>query len=109
EAFRTVALHNAPPAFAEARRREPVLSAKPGTSFERLVATKQPVQIADIRLESAYTSDPKRFAVLHHAGARTILSVPMLKENQLIGAIVVYRQEVRPFTDKQIELVSYFA
>src|SRR5215813_8366146 len=73
DVFRNVALHDAPPAYAEGRRREPVLSPIPGTTMGRVAATKQPVQIADIQLEPAYTSDPKRFTVLHHAGARTML------------------------------------
>ncbi len=109
DAFRNVALHGAPPDFAEARRREPVLSANPGTAIGRVAATKQPVQIADIRLEPAYKVDPTRFDVLNKAGARTMLNVPMLKDNELLGQIAIYRQEVRPFTDKQLELVSNFA
>jgi GAF domain-containing protein/anti-sigma regulatory factor (Ser/Thr protein kinase) len=109
DAFRTVALHGAPPAFAEARRREPVIRPGPGTSFHRAASTRQPVQIADIRAEPAYTKDPMRYAVLDLAGARTMLSVPMLKEDTLVGMIGIYRQEVRPFTDKQVELVSNFA
>ena len=110
DAFRTVALHGAPPAYAEARRREPVVSGlRSGTALERAAATKQVVQIADIRSEPAYVSDPRRFALLELAGARTMLTVPMLKEDALVGVVAIYRQEVRPFTDKQIALVQNFA
>ena len=108
DAFRTVALHGAPPAYAEARRREPVIRRRPGTAGSRVARTKQPVQIADIRAEPAYVNDPQRFAILELAGARTMLVVPMLKEDALVGQIAIYRQEVRPFTDKQVELVQNF-
>ena len=109
DTFRTAALYGAPPAFAEARQREPVIRAGPGISLHRAAITMQPVQIADIRAEPAYTNDPQRFAILDLAGARTMLSVPMLKDDRAVGVISIYRQEVRPFTDKQTELVKNFA
>ena len=109
DGFRTAALYGAPPAFAEARWRNPVLRAEPGTGLGRVAATKKAVQIADIRQEPAYTSDPSRSAILDLAGARTMLNVPMLKENELVGQIGIYRQEVRPFTEKQIALLENFA
>ena len=70
---------------------------------------KQPVQIADVQAEAAYHSDPSRAGFLDLAGARTVVAVPMLKEDELVGAILIYRQEVRPFSDKQIDVLTNFA
>jgi GAF domain-containing protein len=110
DAFRTVALHNAPPAYAELRRRNPVIHPHPKSALPRLIATRQVVHIADIRLDQGYLAGaPSSVAIAETAGARTLLVVPMLKDNEVVGAILIYRQEVRPFTDKQIELVKNFA
>src|SRR5215467_366755 len=104
DAFRTVALHNAPPAFVEVIRPAPV------TSLGRLVATKQVDHVADMRSEKGYVDrHPGPVAIVELAGARTVINVPMLKERELIGCIALYRQEVRPFTGKQIALVQNFA
>ena len=104
DAFRHVALHGAPQAYLEERRREPVIRPRPGSDLDRVRSTKQIVQVADMKLEDAATP-----AIVELAGARTFLNVPMLKDNELIGTIGIYRQEVRPFTNKQIELVQNFA
>jgi signal transduction histidine kinase len=110
DAFRIVALHGAlPPEYIEERRSRPVLPAAPGTGLGRLVETRKPVQIADIRAESTYLSEGSFTPLSEIAGARTLLTVPMLKENELVGALGIYRREVRPFTEKQIELVTNFA
>ena len=109
DAFRATALHGASPEFAEVVRFQPVLSAPPGTALGRVAATKRPAQITDIRADPAYINDPERFDRLSLAGARTMLNVPMLKDDELVGQIAIYRQEVLPFTDKQIELVQNFA
>jgi GAF domain-containing protein len=110
DAFRTVALHNAPPAFVEHRRREPVIHPAPVTALGRLVATKQVDHVADMRAEKGYVdSHPGPVSLVELAGARTVVNVPMLKERELIGCIALYRQEVRPFTDKQIALLQTFA
>ena len=108
--FRTVSLYGAPPAFAEQRRLNPMLRPSPGTALGRVAATKEMVQIPDVQAEPAYQNDPlRRASFLDLAGARTVVCVPMLKDNEVVGAISIYRQQVRPFTDKQIALLTNFA
>ena len=109
DALHLVATQNAPPAFAEARR---LTTGRPSpkTPTGRMIANKKVVHIADLRAEKAYADrDPWIVAGVELGGVRTVLMVPMLKENELIGAFSVYRQEVRPFTDRQIALVQNFA
>jgi signal transduction histidine kinase/predicted component of type VI protein secretion system len=111
-AFRTVAMHNAPPALAEMRRRNPVFRPNPRIALARAAATKQTIQIADVQAEPGYLDPLPGFSgpqIVTLGGARTVVAVPMLKKNELVGVIAIYRQEVRPFTDKQIELVTNFA
>ena len=106
--FRVVAMSNAPPAYAELRRREPMVRAGP---FLRMATTKQSFQIPDMTAQPAFQekTDPNLVSFIELTGVRTNLMTPMLKGDLLRGVITVYRTEVRPFTDKQVELLTNFA
>ena len=108
DALRVGATHGAPEAFAAYLREEPVFRPKLETGMGQLLRTKQLFQIADIAAVPTY-GDKLREATIKLAGARSLIGVPVVKDDEVIGAIVIYRQEVRPFTDKQIELVQNFA
>ena len=110
DAYRAVAVHGEPD-YVAYWRHQPVIAMpdNEGMPLERLTRTKNIVHIADLRTERAYPHNPRMIALVDKARARTFVAVPMLKDDELIGAIAMYRQDVRPFTDKQIALVMNFA
>jgi signal transduction histidine kinase len=109
-AYRAVAMHNAPSAFIEARHREPLVSMTGTTVLAEVARTKRTIQTADMAKDPAYQKNPQNTRLfVKLTGARSVATVPMLKDNELVGAITIYRQEVRPFTDMQIALVQNFA
>jgi GAF domain-containing protein len=107
--FRLVAFHNAPPAYVELRTREPYVRLTAGTALAHAIATKQAAQITDVTIHQPTRVDPLRRSFAALTGARTLITVPMLKDDQIVGAINIYRQEVRSFTDKQVGLLTNFA
>jgi signal transduction histidine kinase len=111
DAVRLVAVHGAAPeAYAAERQPGAVFRPNPGLVIARAAITRQTVQVADMREEQVYLDRvPMAVAAVELGGIRTLVAVPMLKEKQVVGLIAIYRQEVRPFNDKQIALVSNFA
>jgi len=103
DGFRRAALHNAPPQFEEFIENAPILRRGMAPSVDRAVDTGQVSHTLDAAVEEPNAP------IARYAGARTLLDVPMLKGNEAIGILGIYRQEVRPFTDRQIELVTNFA
>ena len=111
DALRLAAAHNTPAAYAEHRKRLPLRLNQMPESLRRMIAVREPIQVEDI-LALADDVEKRNPVVVEAAelgGIRTVLNVPMLKEDQLVGAFIVSRQEVRPFTEKQIALVQNFA
>jgi two-component system, NtrC family, sensor kinase len=109
EAFYAAALHDVPALYREIWDRGP-MRPNPSTGLGRMARTKQVVHIPDLAGEQAYFDrEPLRVATVEVAGGRSFIAVPMLKDGELVGGIAIYRQEVRPFTDKQIGLLTSFA
>jgi signal transduction histidine kinase len=105
--FRNVAFYNAPPAFVDAQQ---TFRPHPKSGLGITARTKQALQVEDIRSHAPYLEgDPAAVAMADLAGARTLVLVPMHRENEFVGLISIFRQEVRPFNDKQIDLVVNFA
>ena len=101
--FRPDAMHGVPPAFVDFITKRGATRPAAGSPLERVLAAKKPVHTAD------ELSEPIPGAPAKYGGARSLVAVPMLKDDEFVGAFVIYRQEVRPFTEKQIELVQNFA
>ena len=111
DGFRSAALHGPlPPAYVEQWRSGTLVHAHPDAPMMRVAQTRAPVQVPDMRESRAYLDgNPLPVSAVEVAGIRTMLSVPMFKDDDLVGAITIYRREVRPFSDKQIALVTNFA
>jgi signal transduction histidine kinase len=109
EAFSTAAAYNVPPAFAALREGKPIHVHHPQSGLSNVLKSHQVVHIHDVTKGVAYLGgDPNVVQLADIGGARTVVLVPMLKEEEFIGTFTIYRQEVRPFTDKQIALVENF-
>jgi GAF domain-containing protein len=108
DALRMCATHGAPAVYVEFVHREGPFRIDPRLGLGRMLQTKQSYQVADIA-DTPTHGDKLRTATIELAGARTVLGVPMLKNDDMVGSIIIYRREVRPFTDKQIALVENFA
>jgi GAF domain-containing protein len=110
DGLRIVATHNTPPVFAEARRTTPFFTPGPKNPVRQMMTTKTVIHVDDVAATEAYADrEPAAVASVELGGTRTLMIVPMLKENDLVGACMLARQEVRPFNNKQIELVTNFA
>ena len=108
--FPIAATHNVPETFIQFRRIYPIIKPDARHPLARVAASRQALQIADLKTEVLYLEkDPSFIAMADFAGARTLVIVPMLTKNDLLGVITVFRRDVRPFTEKQIELVKNFA
>src|SRR5262249_25585046 len=109
DGFRAAAFHNAPKPFIEDRK-DRLIHPAAGSTLGRAAKTKQVAQVRDSTQGKADRQrDPFVVAGAELGGYRTIVSVPMLRDEELVGVISIYRQEVQPFTAKQIDLVSNFA
>ena len=108
DCFRSAATHGASREYQDHVRLAPLVRPSPDIALGQILKTKQVYQVDDVRAAPTF-GDKLRIATIELAGARTLLVVPMLKDGEVIGALAIYRREVRQFTDKQIELVKNFA
>jgi two-component system, NtrC family, sensor kinase len=109
--FRAVAVHSKE-SYVDFWRRDPIVDLRhhPGVPLDRVTNTKQVVHVPDLRTDPSFVGKDTRIVPLvEDVGARTFVMVPMLKEGEIVGTIAMYRQEVQPFTEKQIELLTNFA
>jgi class 3 adenylate cyclase len=110
DAFHLVAAHNnTPPAFAEYRKRVPMRFDQMPGSMRQMIETMGPIQVDPLGVLDHEPKNAIARSGVELGGIRTVLNVPMLKEKDLVGAFMLSRQEVRPFTEKQVALVMNFA